>query len=51
MKSTVHAPSTFETLPILDVDSHITEPPDLWTARMSNRKALEESLLLVDSEV
>ena len=22
-------------LPIVDVDSHVTEPPDLWTSRLS----------------
>lgn len=35
MKSTAPAPNIFETLTIVDVDSHVSEPPDLWTARMS----------------
>jgi predicted TIM-barrel fold metal-dependent hydrolase len=31
------APALHE-IPIVDVDSHVTEPPDLWTSRLSARK-------------
>jgi predicted TIM-barrel fold metal-dependent hydrolase len=31
--------SLLETLPIVDVDSHVVEPRDLWTARMSAKDA------------
>jgi predicted TIM-barrel fold metal-dependent hydrolase len=30
--------STLNGIPVVDTDTHITEPPDLWTSRMSRRK-------------
>jgi hypothetical protein len=27
-------PTIFETTPIIDSDSHVIEPPDLWTSRL-----------------
>jgi uncharacterized protein len=30
--------STADGIPIVDTDTHITEPPDLWTSRMSKQK-------------
>ena len=38
MRSTAQSPNIFDTVPIVDVDSHVSEPPDLWTARMSKKK-------------
>jgi uncharacterized protein len=30
--------TSLETMPIIDCDTHVTEPPDLWTARLSARR-------------
>jgi hypothetical protein len=30
--------STVNGIPVVDTDTHITEPPDLWTSRMSKQK-------------
>jgi uncharacterized protein len=30
--------ASLDAIPIVDVDSHVTEPPDLWTARLSHQK-------------
>ncbi len=32
------ATDLFETYKVVDVDTHLTEPPDVWTARMSQAK-------------
>jgi uncharacterized protein (TIGR02246 family) len=40
MKSTAQASNIFDTLPIVDVVSHVSEPPDLWTARMSKKMSV-----------
>ena len=29
---------TLETSPVIDTDSHVAEPPDLWTSRLSEKK-------------
>jgi uncharacterized protein len=29
---------TLETTPVIDTDSHVAEPPDLWTSRLSEKK-------------
>jgi hypothetical protein len=28
----------FERVRAIDIDTHITEPPDVWTARVSTKK-------------
>jgi predicted TIM-barrel fold metal-dependent hydrolase len=35
--TTVDSKRTASSLKIIDVDSHVVEPPDLWTARMSGK--------------
>jgi predicted TIM-barrel fold metal-dependent hydrolase len=34
----VSVSDVIDTIPILDVDSHVTEPPDLWTSRLSQAR-------------
>lgn len=29
--------STLDTIPIIDVDTHVVEPPDLWTSRVASK--------------
>jgi hypothetical protein len=29
----------FETTPLIDSDSHVVEPPDLWTSRLPSKWA------------
>src|SRR5262245_29794072 len=36
--SQMSSPSAYGDIPIVDVDSHVAEPEDLWTARLSKRK-------------
>src|SRR4029453_11084955 len=31
--------SAMPTLPVIDTDTHLSEPPDLWTSRVSSRWA------------
>jgi predicted TIM-barrel fold metal-dependent hydrolase len=31
--------ATIQSIPIIDVDTHLVEPPDLWTSRMSSKWA------------
>ena len=35
-------------MPIIDIDSHYTEPPDLWTSRAPARFLPEDARLLED---
>ncbi|MGE0308356.1 MAG: amidohydrolase, partial [Acidimicrobiia bacterium] len=29
--------TTIDSIPIIDTDTHVVEPPDLWTSRMSSK--------------
>ena len=31
-------PEQIRRLPVVDADSHLSEPPDLWTSRLSGRR-------------
>ena len=31
------ASTLFERFPVIDVDTHLTEPPDVWTSRVSSK--------------
>jgi predicted TIM-barrel fold metal-dependent hydrolase len=42
--------ATRHALPVIDCDSHITEPPDLWTSRMSARQQDYAPRVEIDSE-
>jgi predicted TIM-barrel fold metal-dependent hydrolase len=37
LTSRASADSIFDRHPVIDVDTHITEPPDVWTARVASR--------------
>src|ERR1700736_3982358 len=44
-------PSVATNLPLIDTDTHVTEPPDLWTSRLASKWGDDIPHLVFDKEM